>query len=133
MKTFIVHGKNESGEMARLTDALATKNVNVLISTLGIDGRGVAGFVASDETVAETAVKEAGFEYKMFPALTVGLADKPGMAAEISRKLGDQGVNIECFLPIAWTENKVIAAIGVDDLDVARKALDDYLVEHDYS
>lgn len=133
MQTFIVHGKNRAGEMANLTGALASKSVNVLITALGLNGQGLASFVASDETAAEAALKEAGFEYKTFPAVTVRLDDMPGQAAEISRRLGDQGVNIECFLPISWTDNKVIAAIGVDDLEVARKALDEFLVEYSYS
>lgn len=133
MQLFIVHGKNRPGDMANLTGALASKSVNVLITALGLNDRGLASFVASDETAAEAALKEAGFEYKMFPAVTVRLDDMPGQAAEISRRLGDQGVNIECFLPISWQDNKVIAAIGVDDLEVARKALDEHLVEYSYS
>ena len=133
MQLFIVHGKNRPGDMANLTGALASKGVNVLITALGLNDQGLASFVASDETAAQAALKDAGFEYKMFPAVTVRLEDKPGQAADISRRLGDQGVNIECFLPISWTDNKVIAAIGVDDLEVARKALDEHLVEYSYS
>lgn len=133
MQTFIVHGKNRAGEMANLTGALASKNVNVLLTAIGVNGQGVASFVCSDETAAQAALKDAGFEFKMYPSLTIRLNDKPGQAAEISRKLGDQGVNIHCFLPINVTEDKVIAAIAVDDLDVARKALNDYLVDYNYS
>lgn len=133
MQTFIVHGKNHSGELARLTGALASKNVNVLITALGLNGQGVAAFVASDEASAQTALREAGFEFKMLPTLTIRMNDVPGQAAEVGRKLGDQGVNIECFLPISITEDKVIAALGVDKLETAKKALDEYLVEYSYS
>lgn len=133
MKTFIVHGNNRPGDMAKLTGALASKNVNVLISALGENGRGLASFVASDEDSAQTALKDAGFEYKMWPTLTVRLNDKPGQAAEISRKLGDEGINIESFFPISMTDESVIAAIGVEDLEVARKALVDHVVEYSYS
>lgn len=133
MKTFIVHGNNRPGDMAKLTGALASKNVNVLISVLGENGRGLASFVASDEDSAQTALKDAGFEYKMWPTLTVRLNDKPGQAAEISRKLGDEGINIESFFPISMTDESVIAAIGVEDLELARKALGDHVVEYSYS
>ena len=133
MQTFIVHGKNESGELARLTGALADKNVNVLITALGVNGQGVAAFVASDETMVQTALKAGGWDFKMFPALTVRLNDKPGQAALITRKLGDQGVNIECFLPVNVTEDKVIVALGVDNLETAKKALDEHIVEYSYS
>ena len=133
MQTFIVHGKNRSGELAKLTGALASKDVNVLITALGVNGQGVATFVANDEMSAQTALKDAGFEFKTFPALTIRLNDVPGMAAEVSRKLGDQGVNIECFLPIHVTEDKVTIALGVDNLEASKKALDEYLVEYSYS
>jgi hypothetical protein len=133
MQTFIVHGKNRSGELAKLTGALAENNVNVLITALGVNGQGVAAFVASDETSAQTALKGAGFEFKMFPALTIRLNDMPGMAAKVTSLLGNQGVNIECFLPINVTEDKVIIALGVDNLEVAKKALDEFLVEYSYS
>jgi hypothetical protein len=133
MQTFIVHGKNRSGELAKLTGALASKDVNVLITALGVNGQGVAAFVANDEMSAQTALKDAGFEFKMFPALTIRLNDVPGMAAEVGRKLGDQGVNIECFLPIHVTEDRVTIALGVDNLEAAKKALDEYLVEYSYS
>jgi hypothetical protein len=133
MQTFIVQGKNRSGELARLTGALAEKDVNVLITALGVNGQGVAAFVASDESMAQTALKGAGFEFKMFPALTIRLKDMPGQAAEVSRLLGDQGVNIECFLPVDMTDDKAIIALGVDNLESAKKALDSYLVEYSYS
>ena len=133
MQTFIVHGKNRSGELAKLTGALAEKDVNVLITALGVNGQGVAAFVASDESMAQAALKGAGFEFKMFPALTIRLKDIPGQAAEVSRLLGDQGVNIECFLPVDMTDDKAIIALGVDNLESAKKALDSFLVEYSYS
>jgi len=133
MQTFIVHGKNRSGELARLTGALSDKNVNVLITALGINGQGVAAFVASDEAMAQNALKASGFEFKMFPALTIRLKDLPGMAANVTRKLGDQGVNIECWLPVNVTEDQGIFALGVDNLEAAKKALDEHIVEYSYS
>jgi hypothetical protein len=133
MQTFIVHGKNRSGELAKLTGALSAKNVNVLITALGVNGQGVASFVCSDEALAQTALKDAGFEFKTYPALTIRLNDVPGMAADVTRKLGDQGVNIECFLPVSVTDDKVIIALGVDNLEAAKKALDEHIVEFSYS
>lgn len=133
MKTFIVHGNNRAGELAKITGALASKGVNVLISAFGENGRALAGFVASDEMSAQEALKDSGFEYKTWPTVTVRLSDTPGQIAEISRKLGDEGINIQCFLPISMTEGSVIAAIGVEDVEVARRALVDHMVEYSYS
>ena len=133
MQTFIVHGKNRSGELAKLTGELAAKNVNVMINAIGVNGQGVATFVASDETQAQTALKDGGWDFKMFPALTISLINKPGTASEVSRLLGDQGVNMECFFPVSWTGEKATFALGVDNFEAAKKALDEYLVEYSYS
>jgi len=132
MKIFIVQAKNRSGEMATLTGALSSKKVNILITALGVNGQGVAAFVASDEDAAQTALKDSGYEFKTFPALTVKLADTPGQAGEITRLLGDQGINIECFLPVRVTDDEVIVALGVDKIEDARKALNDKIVEYTY-
>jgi hypothetical protein len=133
MQTFIVHGKNRSGELAKLTGELAAKNVNVVINALGVNGQGVAAFVASDETLAQTVLKDGGWDFKMFPALTISLNDKPGMAANVTRLLGDQGVNIECFFPINWNADKPVIVLGVDNIEAATKALDEWIVEYSYS
>ena len=133
MKTFIVHAQNRSGEFAKLTGALGDKNVNVWITALGINGKGVAAFVTSDDVAADTALRGAGFEYKSYDALTIRVNDVSGQAAMIGRKLGDQGVNVECFLPISVTDDKAIIALGVDNFDAAKKALDEHLVEYSYS
>ncbi len=133
MKTFIVHGQNRPGEMATLTGALSSKNVNVLMTALGSTGQGVAAFVASDEEAAQTALKDAGYEYKTYPSLTIRMTDTPGQASHVARLLGEQGINIECFLPIHVTDDEVIVALGVDKIEPARSALGDLIVEHIYS
>lgn len=133
MKTFIVHAKNRSGEMATLTGALSSRNVNVLITALGVNGQAVAAFVASDEEAAQTALKDAGYEFKTFPALTIRMTDKPGQASDVTRMLGDQDINIQCFLPVRVADDEVIVALGVDRIEDARKALGDLIVEYVYS
>lgn len=128
-----MHAKNRSGEMATLTGALSSRNVNVLITAFGLNGQAVAGFIASDEEAAQTALKEAGYEFKTFPALTIRMTDKPGEARHVTRLLGDQGINIECFLPVRVIDDEVIVALGVDKIEEARKVLGDVIVEYVYS
>jgi hypothetical protein len=133
MQTFVVKATNRPGELATLAGALASKNVNILITALGVNGQGVAGFIANDEKTAQSVLKDSGFEFETFPALTVTLVDKPGQTAEIGQLLGDQGVNIQCFLPVSITKDTCVAAIGVDNIEAATKALGDRVVEFTYS
>lgn len=133
MQTFVVRAANRPGELANLTGALAAKKVNILITALGVNGQGCAGFIASDERTAQSVLKDSGFDFETFPALTVKLPDKPGQAAQIGQLLGDQGVNIQCFLPVNVTKDTVIIAIGVDNIETATKALGDWVVDFTYS
>ena len=133
MKTFIVHGKNRSGEMATLTGALSSRDVNVLITALGGNGQGMAAFVSSDEEAAHTALKDAGYEFNTFPALTIRMTDRPGQARDVAGLLADQDINIECFLPVRVTDDEVIVALGVDRIEDARRVLGDWIVEYVYS
>jgi hypothetical protein len=133
MQTFIVRATNRPGELANLTGALASKDVNILISALGVNGQGVACFVCNDESSAQTALKEAGFDFQTVPTVFVRLLDRPGQSFEITRKLGDQGINIQSFLPVSVTDDSAVVAIGVDNIDAATKTLGDQVVEFTYS
>lgn len=89
--------------------------------------------MASDETTEQTVLEELGLDFTVLPSITVRLADKPGQVFEVSRKLGDLGVNIGCFLPVQITDGTCIVAIGVDNVEAATKALGDQVVEFTYS
>ena len=142
MKAFIVKGTNRPGELANLTGALAAQDVNITIAAFGVNGQGAAGFVASDETNVHTILQDSGYEFESFPTLTVQLPNRPGQIAEIARLLGDQGVNILCFLPlplpapaqttIPVNESTCMFSIGVDNIEAATKALGDQVVEYTY-
>jgi hypothetical protein len=61
------------------------------------------------------------------------MKDTPGQTARISRTLADAGVNIDLFLPIGIGTKEPVVAIGVDDIDGARKVLKSDIVEFSYS
>jgi hypothetical protein len=133
MQTFIVRSTNRPGELANLTGALANKDVNILITALGVNGQGVACFVCNNEGAAETALNDAGYDFQTVPTVFVRLLDQPGQSFEITRKLGDQGINIQSFFPVSVTGDSAVVAIGVDNVNAATKALGDQVVDFTYS
>jgi hypothetical protein len=133
MQTFVVRGTNRPGELANLAGALASRNVNVLLTVLGMDGQALAGFICSDEESARSALEEAGYEHQAYPTVTVRLADRPGQAADVARKLGDQGVNIQCLFPVSITAGEAVVAIAVDNSDAATTAVGDQITDFTYS
>ena len=130
MQTFIVEAANRPGELARVTDTIARRGINVETFCVGYGTKGAAALLAYDEKGVRSALDSEGFTYHETPVLTVWLDDKPGQTAWAAKRLGDAGVNIELFAPVEYgAGHKATIAIGVDKIDEAQRALSDHLVE----
>jgi hypothetical protein len=129
-QTYIVEANNRPGELARVSDAIAQRGVNIEAWTLGYGSHGALAFLGHDEKGIKNALTAEGIKYKEVPCLTIWLEDKPGTVAKTAKRLGDAGVNIEFFAPVEYkTDRRATVAIGVDEIDAARAALSDQLVE----
>ena len=130
MQTFIVEATNRPGELARATDAIAQRGINIEAWSLGYGTHGAMAFLAHDEKGIKSALTAEGIPYKEVSCLTIWLEDQPGTIARTAKRLADNGVNIEFFAPVDYkTDRRATVAIGVDKLDAARTALSDQLVE----
>jgi hypothetical protein len=129
-QTFIVEATNRPGELARVTDALAQRGINIEAWSLGYGSHGAAAFLSYDEKGLKSALTADGIGYKEVPCLTIGLEDKPGAVAKATKRLAEAGVNIEFFAPVEHkTDGRATVAIGVDKIDTAKSALADQLVD----
>jgi hypothetical protein len=133
MNAFICEIKNLPGEQARVTEALAARKINVVNCCIGIGDQGVLGLVVNDEAGTRSVLTDTGVSFVEVPCITIGMKDTPGQTARISRTLADAGVNIDLFLPIGIGTKEPVVAIGVDDIDGARKVLKSDIVEFSYS
>jgi hypothetical protein len=133
MNAFICEIKNLPGEQARVTEALAARKINVVNCCVGIGDQGVLGLVVNDEAGTRSVLTDTGVSFVEVPCITIGMKDTPGQTARISRTLADAGVNIDLFLPIGIGTKEPVVAIGVDDIDGARKVLKSDIVEFSYS
>lgn len=123
MSVFTVDMENRPGELARLCEAMAASNINLVLSATARGEAGTVAFVADDEAAAHAALTEAGLKYEMRPAITIRLENQPGTGASTFRKLADAGVNAELLLPVRVSEELFLAVICVDNEEKARDAL----------
>jgi hypothetical protein len=128
MNAFVFDLPNRPGEMARVTEALAARGINILIYDLGL----ALGVVASDEGATRSTFDDLGVAIREVPIVTVRMEDRPGQAASISRRLADAGVNIEIWLPVDTSPESFIVALGVDDIEAARAAVREQIIEWSY-
>jgi hypothetical protein len=132
MNAFVIELKNIPGEMVRVTETLAEKGINILPCGFGSADQFLLGLVAADEAGSRMALKDAGIPFRELPVVTVTLEDRPGTAAATNRTLADAGVNIEAFFPVGFEEGQYTFAVCVDDVERARGALGDRIVEFTY-
>jgi hypothetical protein len=129
MSVFTVEMEDRPGQLARLCEAMAANNVNLVLSAMGRGDEGTVAFVADDEAAAQAALTGAGLGYTMRPALTIRMENQPGAGAAAFRKLADAGINTSLLLPIRVSEELFFAVICVDDEEKARHALGDQVVD----
>jgi hypothetical protein len=123
MDVFFIDVPNRAGELAKASEALAAKNVNIsTVGALGRDDQGFIGLLTSDDATARAALDEAGVTFQTRPCVTVTVPNRPGELARVTRRLADAGVNLEFVAPTALTDPATIA-LGVSDADAARAAL----------
>ena len=124
MNVFIVDLKHQPGELAKATEAIAQKGIDITAfsgSTCGDSG--TIALLTNDESGARRALAEGGFKVREVEAVTTTLEHSPGTLAKAARKLADAGVNIEVALPTAMSGGNVTLAFGTDQPAKARSAL----------
>ena len=124
MKDITVILENTPGTLADMGEALGNMGINMEgLCGFPLNDEGIVHILVDDETTAQWALKEAGFEVKAVrEVMVVDIGDivgKPGSGGKLVRKIGDVGVNIDL---IYLAENNRIV-IGVDDLVKARNVL----------
>ena len=124
MNGFIIDCANKPGEIARVSEAIAAKGINIVSSaSLAMGDRGAVGLLTNDESGTRKALDEASIGYREVEIVSVSLPDKPGTLADASRRLADAGVNVELLLPTRAGGGDVVFAAGVANATAARDAL----------
>jgi hypothetical protein len=119
MKDLTVVLDDKPGALADLGEATGRANVNLegLCGTTS-GGKGEIHVLVENAGSARQALEDAGMEVSAErDVLVVEVEDRPGTMAEVARKLGDAGINIE----LAYTTfGGVKLVLGVDDFEKAQ-------------
>ena len=113
MNAFIVELRNQPGELARVTESIAQKGIDIrAFSAVTCGGSGSLALVTNDEAATRTALADAGYaarEIEVVGAPTSATDHRPGTLAAAARKLADAGINVEAAMPIEMDHGTVIA------------------------
>ena len=124
MIAFIVELDDKPGELARVTEAIAQKGINITgFSGATAGGRGGVMIVTNDEEGTRRALADAGCQVTEAELVTTALEHKPGSLAAAARTLADAGINIAGALPVGMSEGKVSVAFATDQPAKARELI----------
>ena len=124
MKEFRVFVADRPGELARVTEALATGAVN--IRAIASESKHDASFlriVTNDVTTTEKALTMAALKYELNEILNLELLDRPGELAKISRRLARGGIDIRSLYVLGSRNGRTEVALVVDDVEKAKAAI----------
>ena len=124
MNAFIVELKNKAGELARVTETIAEKGIDITGFAGATSGdSGSVVLITNDEAGTRKALQDARATVREIEIVSAPLDNRPGSLAKAARRLADAGVNIEAAMPIGMSGDKVTVAFATSDPAKARTAL----------
>lgn len=124
MNAFIIELENTPGSLAKVTEAIAEKGIDITAfsgATCGTSGS--VCLLTNDEAGTRSALQDGGFTSREIEVVPAALVNRPGSLAEAARNLAAAGVNIEAALPTGMSGSNVIVAFATSDPSRARTAL----------
>jgi len=124
MNAFIVELTNKPGELARVTEAIAQKGINIegfAGATAG--GAGTVVIVTNDEAGTRRALSDAGCNAREVELVMASLDHAPGSLAAAARCLADAGINHEAAMPTGMAGDKVTVSFATDNPAKTREIL----------
>jgi hypothetical protein len=124
MNIFIVDLKHQPGELAKATEAIAQKGINITaFSGVTCGSSGTVALLTDDDAGARTALTSAGYRPRELEVVTTTVENTPGSLAKTARKLADAGISIEVALPTTMSGLNLTIAFATDNPSKARSVL----------
>jgi len=124
MNLFIVDLKHQPGELAKATEALAQKGIDITaFSGVTCGGSGTVALLTNDDTLTRSTLQDAGYRPRELEVVTATIENTPGSLAKVARKLADAGISIEAALPTGMSGMNVTVAFATDQPAKARGVL----------
>jgi hypothetical protein len=124
VNAFIVELRNRPGELARVTEAIAQKGIDIqAFSGATCGGSGSIALLTNDEAATRTALADAGYAAREIEVVNAALEHHPGTLAAAARKLADAGINVEAAMPVGMGGGSVVVAFATDQPTKAKSVL----------
>jgi hypothetical protein len=124
MNAFLVELENKPGELARVTEAIAAKGVDISgVSGSTCGSSGSVALMTDNDATTRSALEEARVTFREMEATPAAIGMAPGSLAKACRRLADGGVNVEALMPTGMEGDHVTVAFITSDAAKARQIL----------
>ena len=124
MREFRISLPHRPGELARVTEELANKGVNLqAVAGLAEANKATIALVGHDVNALRQALQDARIRFEEVELLTVELEDRPSALADLAAKLSDGDINFTSIYILGREGNKVQVGFTTDQLAKAKKTL----------
>ena len=124
MKEFKVFVQDKPGELARVTEALAARSVNIrAIASEGSKEQSFLRVVTNDVATTQKALEAAGLKFTLAEIVIMELLDRPGELSKVARRLARNGVNVESIYILGSTNGQTELALVCKDVEKAKRAM----------
>ena len=118
MIEFQIELTDKPGQLAGVTEAIASGGANILCAAAIGKARPAVALVVDDEEATKKSLDEFGANYVMNELLLYTLEHRPGALAEFTRKIADAGINLNSFYIMHMEESTAEIAFTVDKIDL---------------
>lgn len=125
VKQISVFLENTRGRLSQMTRVLCDAGVDLLaLSIADTTNFGILRAIVSDDDVAVSALKEAGYTVNLNDVIAVAVPDHPGGLSDVLDILFENEVSVEYLYSFVRKPKKnALIIFKVNDVDLAKKSL----------
>ncbi len=123
LKQLSVTMENRPGTLEHMCGALAAKRVNILaLMSSEHEGKSLVRMVVDKLAGAKKALNTIGYAYTEEQVLGAKVTNRPGTLAQVARRLGEAGVNIEyAYVGAQPGSRQLLIVLSLSDFDRGKK------------
>jgi len=95
LKQFEISVNNRPGEIAKVTDILASNGINIMAIASERCDNPIIRIVTDDEQSTRNALTKASMKFRENELTVIELMDRPGELAKVAKRLARAGINVE--------------------------------------
>jgi hypothetical protein len=125
VKELNIQLENKPGTLAKLCNALASRNVNIVAFQASTnERRSQVHLVVDNFAAAKTVLNAEGLAYTENDVAQIALPNRAGVLARVAGRLGDANININYAYSGIDPTNNALLFFGVSEVGRAAQVLD---------